>query len=289
MSRPSAIAIAAHPDDIEFKMCGTLLLLKRAGWDIHCFNLATGSGGSLVHDAARTAEIRAEEARDAAAIIGAHWHPPIAGDLEIFYNEDLLRKVAAVIRDVRPSVVLTHPFEDYMEDHMITARLATTAAFAHQIPNFRTVPDRAAYEGDVTVYHCVPHGGRDQLRRLVTPGAWANTTEVHDQVREALAAHRSQKNWLDATQGMSSYLTSLDDHASLMGRVSGVFGKAEGWWRHLHLGFSSDDRDVLAEVLKEDYRINPDFEQATLMCENQAGEPYRASSLPASLKAIAVT
>ncbi|HVJ45361.1 MAG TPA: PIG-L family deacetylase [Luteolibacter sp.] len=263
MSRPSAIAIAAHPDDIEFKMCGTLLLLKRAGWDIHCFNLATGNGGSLVHDSARTSEIRAEEAREAARIIGAHWHAPIADDLEIFYNEDLLRKVAAVIREVRPSVVLTHPLEDYMEDHMITARLATTAAFAHQIPNFRTTPARDAYEGDVTVYHCVPHGGRDQLRRTLVPGAWANTSEVHETVREALSAHRSQKDWLDASQGMSSYLSSLDEHAALMGKASGRFAKAEGWWRHLHVGFSSGDRDVLAEVLKDDYLINPDFERLT--------------------------
>jgi LmbE family N-acetylglucosaminyl deacetylase len=260
MSRPSAIAIAAHPDDIEFKMCGTLLLLKRAGWDIHCFNLATGNGGSLEHDGATISEIRAAEARDAAALIGAQWHAPIADDLEIFYNETLLRKVAAVIRDVRPSVVLTHPFEDYMEDHMITARLATTAAFAHQIANFRTDPVRSAYEGDVTVYHCMPHGGRDQLRRPVIPGAWANTTEVHEEVRTALSAHRSQKDWLDATQGMSSYLLSLDDHAASMGEASGTFEKAEGWWRHLHLGFAQNDLDVLAEVLGDNYRINPDFE-----------------------------
>src|SRR6185369_1352086 len=31
----SAIAIGAHPDDIEFYMAGTLVLLKRAGWEIH--------------------------------------------------------------------------------------------------------------------------------------------------------------------------------------------------------------------------------------------------------------
>src|SRR6218665_331759 len=112
MSRPSAIAIAAHPDDIEFKMCGTLLLLKRAGWDIHCFNLATGSGGSTVHGAEEISRIRAQEARNAADLIGATWHPPIADDLEIFYDATLLRKVAAVIREVKPAIVLTHPLED---------------------------------------------------------------------------------------------------------------------------------------------------------------------------------
>ena len=30
---PSALAIAAHPDDIEFMMAGTLRLLHEAGWD----------------------------------------------------------------------------------------------------------------------------------------------------------------------------------------------------------------------------------------------------------------
>ena len=34
------LAAAAHPDDIEFMMAGTLLLLKRAGAEIHMWNLA---------------------------------------------------------------------------------------------------------------------------------------------------------------------------------------------------------------------------------------------------------
>ena len=45
----SAIAIAAHPDDIEFMMAGTLLLLKERGWEIHCFNLSTDHRGSARH------------------------------------------------------------------------------------------------------------------------------------------------------------------------------------------------------------------------------------------------
>ena len=40
---PSVIAIAAHPDDIEFVMAGTLLMLQRAGWEIHCLNVANGN------------------------------------------------------------------------------------------------------------------------------------------------------------------------------------------------------------------------------------------------------
>jgi len=38
-----ALAIAAHPDDIEFVMAGTLRLLRDAGWEVHYLNLSTGN------------------------------------------------------------------------------------------------------------------------------------------------------------------------------------------------------------------------------------------------------
>ena len=49
MAERAAIAIAAHPDDIEFTMAGTLLRLREAGWEIHCLNVSSGDCGSLVH------------------------------------------------------------------------------------------------------------------------------------------------------------------------------------------------------------------------------------------------
>lgn len=262
MSRPTAIAIAAHPDDIELKMAGALLLLRSAGWNIHYFNLCSGNGGSLEHGGDETAAIRAQEARQAAALLGAIWHPPIARDLELVYHPSLLRKVAAVIRRVQASIVLTHPFEDYMEDHTIAARLATTSAFAHGIPNFQTDPPEPAYPGNVAVYHCMPHGARTRLRRNVAPGAWVDTTTVHETARQALAEHRSQAGWLDASQGTSSYLAEMDAHSEEMGRASGKFRLAEGWTRHLHLGFSTVDTDPLAEVLGDRYLLNASFEDS---------------------------
>src|SRR6185503_17872433 len=108
VARKSAIAIAAHPDDIEFVMAGTLLRLRERGWDIHYFNLSTGNCGSVRHNAATTRRLRLAEAKRAAKILGAHFHPPIADDLEIFYDISLLRGVAAVVREAKPSVVLTH-------------------------------------------------------------------------------------------------------------------------------------------------------------------------------------
>src|SRR5438876_9648107 len=113
MSSSTVIAIAAHPDDIEFYMAGTLVLLKQAGWDTHYLNLSTGNCGSAQHSAARTRALRRDEARVAARLLGAHWHPPFCDDLEILYTLPLLRRLAAVIREANPGIVLTHPPVDY--------------------------------------------------------------------------------------------------------------------------------------------------------------------------------
>jgi len=103
-----ALAIAAHPDDIEFCMAGTLLLLKEAGWATHYLNLASGQCGSAQYSAARTRMVRRREAQRAAALLGCQFHPPFLEDLAIFYDAATLRRVAAVIRRVRPAIVLTH-------------------------------------------------------------------------------------------------------------------------------------------------------------------------------------
>ena len=191
--RRVAIAIAAHPDDIEFMMAGTLLLLREAGWETHCLNISSGNCGSVSLSAEEIEAKRLSEAREAAAILGATFHPPFSRDLEIFYDLRHLRHLASIIRDVNPSIVLTHSPEDYMEDHTNTSRLAVTAAFSRGMPNFGVSPARPAVDGEVAVYHGMPHGLRDALRRRVTPGLFVDTTSVLETKRQALAAHRSQK------------------------------------------------------------------------------------------------
>ncbi len=81
-----------------------------------------------------------------------------------------------------------------------------------------------------------------------------NTESVHERKRVALAAHHSQKEWLDATQGMGSYLKVMDDMSVELGRQSRRFKHAEAWRRHLHLGFSARDDDPLSKVLQSHCR-----------------------------------
>lgn len=246
---PSALAIFAHPDDIEFRAAGTLLLLREAGWDLHYCNVSSGNLGSTVMSSAKTAATRAKEAKAAARELGAKWHPSMARDLEIFYEDRLLRRLCALIREVEPTVIFTHPPQDYMEDHMITCRLAVTAAFARGIPNYPSRPRRRPTLAPVTLYHSAPHGLCGPLRQTWEPEFYVDTTSVHARKLAALACHRSQKEWLDASQGMDSYLVAATVDSEELGRRSGCCQHAEGFTRHLHLGFGGPDDDPVCKAL----------------------------------------
>ncbi|MFP6901183.1 MAG: PIG-L family deacetylase, partial [Opitutales bacterium] len=160
MSAKVAIAVGAHPDDVEFMMGGTLLLLKRAGWETHYLNVSSGNCGSQKMGPRETAGVRQEEAKRAADLLGATWHAGFSNDLEVLYDLVHLRKLAAIMHQVAPDVVLTHSSQDYMEDHTNVCRLAVTAAFTHSMPNFETDPPTEPPFKEVTVYHAMPYGLR---------------------------------------------------------------------------------------------------------------------------------
>ena len=242
-------ALAAHPDDIEFGMAGTLILMARAGCEIHYMNIANGSCGSNMHDAAATAEIRLAEATVAAGRISAVFHPPLVADLEIFYEPKLLARVASVMRAVAPDILLAPSPQDYIEDHENACRLAVTAAFCRGMPNFPVNPPRPATGGEIVVYHAQPHGNRDSLNHLVHPDFCVDITTVIEDKIAMLGEHKSQKTWLDQSQGMNAYLDIMKGHAAQIGALTSKSQFAEGWRRHNPLGFCAEHADPLADML----------------------------------------
>jgi len=246
-----AFAVAAHPDDIEFQMAGTLILLRQAGYEIHVMTIANGSCGTARHPKDEIIAIRRQESISAAASISAMYHESLTDDLAIFYEPQLLARMAAVMREVAPEILLVQSPEDYMEDHQNAQRLAVTAAFARGMRNFATEPPRNPVSQPVTVYHAQPHGNRDPLRRVVVPEIFVDISNVLEQKRAMLAHHVSQKAWLDETQGMDAYLDTMQMIGREVGVLSGRYTYAEGWRRRLHLGFCDAADDPLTVALGE--------------------------------------
>lgn len=248
---PSVLAIAAHPDDIEFYMAGAMLQLAARGWDLHYVNLCDGSKGSTTMDPDTCATTRLKEAKAACEALGAKHYDPIYRDMEACYTTENLCKVAAIVRLAKPNILLTHSPTDYMEDHEITCRLAVSAAFSHAMPNLKSIPDVPIYNEPVTVYHAMPVGNKTPLGEQVIPHIYVDETDVIDAKVDALACHECQKQWLDESQGLDSYLQTLRDLSLEIGGMSGRFEYAEGWRRRQHWGFCGPDDDPLRDALAD--------------------------------------
>ena len=245
------LAVSTHPDDIEFMMAGTLLLLKDRGHELHYINVANGSCGTDRISVDAIISIRRKEGMRAAALLGAAFHESFVNDLEVFYAQDLIRRMTALVREVKPDIILVPSLEDYMEDHMNTARITVTAAFCRGLVNYESIPEVAPYSDEVSIYHALPHTLTDGMRRPIIAEFYVGIDAVMNRKEAMLACHQSQKEWLDVSQGFDSYLTAMRQISTDVARRAGRFTSAEGWRRHSHVGFSARDGNPLGEELKD--------------------------------------
>ena len=255
-----AFAIASHPDDIEFGMVGTLLKLKDAGYEVHYMNIATGSMGTNCYTHDEIVAIRRNEAKTSAESQGIIFHESICDDLEVFYCKELFRQLVPVVREVDPEIILTHGPYDYMEDHVNAGRLAVSAAFCRGMTNCPVTRPAKAVDTPVAVYHSMPHSITDALRRPVIPGMFVNVGDKIEIKKAMLGCHKSQKEWLDVSQGMDAYLDEMVWRMEYFGKLSGRYKYAEGWIRHNATGFCAPDFNPLLDALKSDAFVNPAFE-----------------------------
>ena len=251
--KPVVLAVGCHPDDIEFMMGGTLLLLKEAGCVCHYMNVAHGNCGTSRYNSGKIRKIRREEAKAAAALLGGEYHASITGDLEVFYTQKLIRRLAYVIRTVQPDIMLIHSPQDYMEDHMNTCRISVTAAFIRGMRNYRTKPKSKPIFKDVVLYHALPYGLTDWVQTPITPHFYLDITSVIEKKEKMLACHVSQKVWLDESQGYDSYLIAMKQMSARVGGQTGKFEYAEGWRIHTHLGFSEEPANPIKDILSAHY------------------------------------
>jgi len=138
-----ALAIGAHPDDIEFGCGGTLAKWAAAGCLVHHLVLTDGSKGSWdpTVDIAALVARRAEEQRAAAAALGATGTVVLLDQVDGELTEGLEQRsvVARWIRRLQPTVVLTHdPWRRYRlhPDHRHGGFLAIDAVVAARDPHF---------------------------------------------------------------------------------------------------------------------------------------------------------
>ena len=137
-----ALAIGAHPDDIEFGAGGTLARWAAVGTEVHLLVLTDGSKGTwdADDDLDRLVRTRVDEARAAATTLaGATVHFAGFVDGELDAGVETRRAVCATVREVRPDVVLGHdPWQRYRlhPDHRHAGWATVDGIVAARDPHF---------------------------------------------------------------------------------------------------------------------------------------------------------
>lgn len=138
-----ALAIGAHPDDVDFGCGGTLAKWAAAGCLVHYLVCTDGSKGSWdpEQDRAELVATRQAEQRRASEEIGGGGRVTFLGEVdgELGSGMALRGRVAHEIRRVRPDVVLGHdPWKRYRlhPDHRHAGFLATDGIVAARDPHF---------------------------------------------------------------------------------------------------------------------------------------------------------
>ncbi len=191
-----ALAIGAHPDDIEFGCGATLAKWADAGCSVHLLVLTDGSKGTWDADAniERLVATRQQEQRVAVDVLGAddvHFLANIDGELQSTLRER--EEVCRVIRTTRPDVVLGHdPWKRYRlhPDHRHAGLLAIEGIVAARDPFFfpeqhldRHRPSTLLlFEADeVDHLETVDHHLERKVQALLAhESQWISTHGIHD-------------------------------------------------------------------------------------------------------------
>lgn len=192
-----ALAIAAHPDDVEFQCGATLAKWAEAGCEVHHLICTDGSKGTWdPHaDLARLVVTRQAEQRTAAARLGATGEVVFLGwpDGELEAGLRQRWEIAYWIRHLRPDVVLGHdPWKRYRlhPDHRAAGLLACDGVVAARDPHF--FPEQAIAHHRPSALLLFEADKADHLEVVTLAQAEAKVT--------ALLAHESQ---FETTMGIS--------------------------------------------------------------------------------------
>ncbi|MEW2375526.1 PIG-L deacetylase family protein [Micromonospora sp. NPDC047812] len=223
-----ALAVFAHPDDVDFGCAGTIATWVDEGVDVSYLLVTRGDSGECDDTPrAEVGRLREEEQRAAAAAVGVRQVEFLDGypDGALTPTLDLRRDVTAAIRRFRPDRVLTSsPLRRWEQlvgpghpDHLAVGE-ATTCAVYPDARNRFAHPGLLAAGLEPWVVREVWYAGGPAPDHVV------DVTDRYARKVAAMAAHRSQTGRMDVATWVREQLTATADAAGLpAGRMAEAF------------------------------------------------------------------
>ena len=178
--RLDAMAVGAHPDDVELACGGTVLKLVSLGYRVGVLDMTRGELGTR-----GSAEIRAREAdaasRELNLVVRDNLELP---DGHIWLTEESRVKMVRKIRLYRPRVIFTHYWEDPHPDHVHTCQIVRQAAHVAGLAKYDSETGQERFRPQTIAHFMFP--------RTAAPTFVVDITDFAAQKHRAVSCYRSQ-------------------------------------------------------------------------------------------------
>jgi bacillithiol biosynthesis deacetylase BshB1 len=218
------LAIAAHRDDVEQTCGGTLLKMAQHGHRTGILDLTQGEMGTR-----GTAVDRAQEAAEAARILRVSWRQALEipdGRVENTLENRL--KVARVIREQRPRVLILPYWQGRHPDHYTASTLGYEACFLAGLAKLDVGVTPPPAIQDARATNLPPHRPFKiiyaTLYHDVRPSFVVDITELFETRFQALMAYKSQFSDQEAGKDLFPVQAEIRARIEAMARFYGLLG-----------------------------------------------------------------
>lgn len=215
MIKVDVLAVFAHPDDLELSVGGTMLKLRKLGYQTGALDVTRGEMGTR-----GTVEGRAIEADDAAKILRLGIRENLElPDGHVFINESSRIAMTKAFRRMKPKVILTHQIGDSHPDHNNIAQLVRECARLAAMKNFDPATGDERIKPPIVVHNI--------FSRRIEPSFVVDISDFLDDKMEAIRVHRSQfydpnSNEPDTMLTSKTYLDEIENRSRYYGSLIGV-------------------------------------------------------------------
>ena len=186
-SDTALLVIGAHPDDCEVTAGGLAALTTARGGRVLHVAMTNGNKGHQTLGGATLARTRREEARAAAATLGAEAIVLDNHDGELMPTLDHRYELIRIMRDFKPDLVLFPRPWDYHPDHRYTGQLVQDALYMVRVQNVCPFHDRL--DADPVAMYV---SDRFEKPYPFQPDVVVDIGSVYGRKIEAIGCHASQ-------------------------------------------------------------------------------------------------
>jgi len=207
------LALAAHRDDVEQTCGGTLLKMSERGYRTGILDLTRGEMGTR-----GSAQDRAREAEDAARVLKVSWRQALDipdGRVENTWENRL--KVARVIREQRPRVLILPYWEGRHPDHYTASVLGYEACFLAGLAKLDIGQNAVAPHRPFKIIYA-------SLYHDIRPTFVVDITDQFELRFASLMAYKSQFSDQQAGTGIFPAQTEIRARVEAMARFYGMLG-----------------------------------------------------------------